>query len=113
VGRLVGRLDTRLLLAIGLGLCGWAMWDMSGWTPDVSEWTVGINGIIQGAGAADETGEMARARADRAVGERLSRGEKLRQGLITLLESRECPDQVADAGVAKRCCCLGQVGSFA
>jgi DHA2 family multidrug resistance protein len=50
VGRLVGRLDTRLLLAIGLGLCGWAMWDMSGWTPDVSEWTVGINGIIQGAG---------------------------------------------------------------
>jgi MFS transporter, DHA2 family, multidrug resistance protein len=50
VGRLVGRLDTRVLLAIGLGLCAWAMWDMSGWTPDVSEWTVGINGVIQGAG---------------------------------------------------------------
>ncbi len=50
VGQLVGRLDTRLLLAIGIGLCAWAMWDMSGWTPDVSEWTVGINGVIQGAG---------------------------------------------------------------
>ena len=50
VGQLVGRLDTRLLLAIGIGLCAWAMWDMSGWTPDVSEWTVGTNGIIQGAG---------------------------------------------------------------
>ena len=50
VGRLVGRLDTRVMLAIGLGLSAWAMWDMSGWTPDVSEWTVGFNGIIQGAG---------------------------------------------------------------
>jgi DHA2 family multidrug resistance protein len=26
------------------------MWDMTQWTPNVSEWTVGINGIIQGAG---------------------------------------------------------------
>ncbi|HEY3909093.1 MAG TPA: DHA2 family efflux MFS transporter permease subunit [Stellaceae bacterium] len=50
VGRLVGRVDTRVLLAIGLGLCAWAMWDMSNWTPDVSMWTVGINGVIQGAG---------------------------------------------------------------
>ena len=50
VGKLVGRLDTRVLLAIGLGLSAWAMWDMTSWTPDVSEWTVGLNGIIQGAG---------------------------------------------------------------
>jgi MFS transporter, DHA2 family, multidrug resistance protein len=50
VGRLVGRVDTRGLLAIGLGLSAWAMWDMTSWTPDVSEWTVGLNGIIQGAG---------------------------------------------------------------
>ena len=50
VGRLVGRVDTRVLLAIGLGLCAWAMWDMSGWTPNASEWTVAINGVIQGAG---------------------------------------------------------------
>jgi MFS transporter, DHA2 family, multidrug resistance protein len=50
VGQLVGRLDTRVLLAIGLGLSAWAMWDMTGWTSNVSEWTVGLNGIIQGAG---------------------------------------------------------------
>jgi DHA2 family multidrug resistance protein len=50
VGQLIGRLDTRLLLAIGLGFIASAMWDMTGWTPDVSEWTVAINGIIQGAG---------------------------------------------------------------
>ena len=50
VGRLVGRVDTRVLLAIGLGLSAWATWDMTSWTPDVSEWTVGLNGIIQGAG---------------------------------------------------------------
>jgi len=50
VGKLVGRLDTRILLAIGLGLSAWAMWDMTSWTPDVSAWTVGLNGIVQGAG---------------------------------------------------------------
>jgi DHA2 family multidrug resistance protein len=50
VGQLIGRLDTRLLLAIGLGFIASAMWDMTGWTPDVSEWTVAINGIVQGAG---------------------------------------------------------------
>jgi MFS transporter, DHA2 family, multidrug resistance protein len=50
VGRMIGRIDTRLLLGIGLGLTAWAMWDMSNWTPNVSEWTVGVNGIVQGAG---------------------------------------------------------------
>ena len=50
VGQLVGRVDTRLLLATGLVLCAGAMWDMSGWTPQVSGWTVSFNGIIQGAG---------------------------------------------------------------
>ncbi|HEY2539329.1 MAG TPA: DHA2 family efflux MFS transporter permease subunit [Stellaceae bacterium] len=50
VGRLIGRVDTRILLGIGLALTAWAMRDMTQWTPDVSAWTVGINGIIQGAG---------------------------------------------------------------
>ena len=50
VGQLIGRLDTRLLLGIGLALTAWAMWDMTGWTPNVSIWTVGVNGVIQGAG---------------------------------------------------------------
>ena len=50
VGRLVGRVDTRLLLAIGLGLTAWSFYDMTGWTPDVSQMTIMGNGIVQGAG---------------------------------------------------------------
>jgi len=50
VGPLVGRIDTRLLLAVGLGLTAWALGDMSLWTPDVSAWTVAVNGVIQGGG---------------------------------------------------------------
>jgi MFS transporter, DHA2 family, multidrug resistance protein len=33
VGRLVGQVDTRLLLAVGLGLTAWSLYDMTGWTP--------------------------------------------------------------------------------
>jgi MFS transporter, DHA2 family, multidrug resistance protein len=50
VGRLIGRVDIRILLAIGLLLTAWAMWDMCGWTPDVSQWTIVVTGLIQGAG---------------------------------------------------------------
>lgn len=50
VGRLMGRIDTRLLLLIGLLLTAWAMYDMTGWTPDVSQWTIAETGFIQGAG---------------------------------------------------------------
>lgn len=50
VGRMIGRFDTRLLLMIGLLLTAWAMYDMTGWTPDVSEWTIAWVGFIQGAG---------------------------------------------------------------
>jgi MFS transporter, DHA2 family, multidrug resistance protein len=50
VGKLIGRVDVRLLLAAGLGLTGWAMYEMTGWTPDVSEWTIVWVGFLQGAG---------------------------------------------------------------
>jgi MFS transporter, DHA2 family, multidrug resistance protein len=50
VGRLVGQVDTRLLLAIGLGLTAWSLYQMTGWTPDVSQTTIIGNGMIQGAG---------------------------------------------------------------
>ncbi|WP_454850824.1 DHA2 family efflux MFS transporter permease subunit [Rhizobium binxianense] len=50
VGRLIGKVDTRWLLAFGLGLTAWAMYDMTGWTPDVSQWTIVSVGFIQGAG---------------------------------------------------------------
>jgi MFS transporter, DHA2 family, multidrug resistance protein len=50
VGRLIGKLDTRLLLAIGLGLSASAFYIMTGWTPDVSEREIILAGLAQGAG---------------------------------------------------------------
>lgn len=50
VGQLVGRVDTRLLLAVGLGLTAWSFYEMTGWTPDVSQTTIIVNGVVQGAG---------------------------------------------------------------
>ena len=49
-GRLIGRVDTRILLGAGLGLTVWSLYDMTGWTPAVSMATVMLNGIVQGAG---------------------------------------------------------------
>jgi DHA2 family multidrug resistance protein len=50
VGRFVGKVDTRLLLAIGLGFSAWAFYVMTGWTPDVSQQEIVVAGLIQGAG---------------------------------------------------------------
>jgi DHA2 family multidrug resistance protein len=50
VGRLVGRLDTRLLLGIGLAITAWSFYAMTGWTPDISQGEIIFVGVIQGAG---------------------------------------------------------------
>jgi MFS transporter, DHA2 family, multidrug resistance protein len=50
VGKLMGRVDTRWLLLVGLGLTAAAMYEMTGWTPAVSQWTIVSVGFIQGAG---------------------------------------------------------------
>ncbi|HEX8757841.1 MAG TPA: DHA2 family efflux MFS transporter permease subunit [Steroidobacteraceae bacterium] len=50
VGKMMGRTDTRLLLGFGLGLSAWSFYLMTGWTPDVSSWTVVWVGVIQGVG---------------------------------------------------------------
>jgi DHA2 family multidrug resistance protein len=50
VGKLIGRIDTRVLLTVGLLLTAWAMYDMTGWNPSVSQWTIAVTGFIQGAG---------------------------------------------------------------
>ena len=50
VGKLTGRVDTRILLGIGLGLTAWSFYAMTGWTPDVSQMTIMIVGVIQGIG---------------------------------------------------------------
>jgi DHA2 family multidrug resistance protein len=50
VGKLIGRVDTRLLLGVGLGLTVWPFYTMTGWTPDISQWTVIWIGVVQGFG---------------------------------------------------------------
>ena len=50
VGRLIGKVDTRLLIMTGLLLTAWAMYDMTGWNPNVSQWTIAVTGFVQGAG---------------------------------------------------------------
>ena len=50
VGQLMTRIDTRLLLGIGLALTAWTFYAMTGWTPDVSQTTIIVTGLIQGAG---------------------------------------------------------------
>ena len=37
VGRLVGKVDSAAAALTGLLLTAWAMYDMTGWTPDVSQ----------------------------------------------------------------------------
>jgi DHA2 family multidrug resistance protein len=50
VGRLIGRVDTRLLLGLGLSLTAWSFYAMTGWTPDVSQSTIIVVGLVQGSG---------------------------------------------------------------
>jgi DHA2 family multidrug resistance protein len=50
VGRMIGRIDTRLLLAFGLGLTAWSFYAMTGWTPDISQQPIIVVGVIQGIG---------------------------------------------------------------
>jgi DHA2 family multidrug resistance protein len=49
-GKLIGRIDTRFLLGTGLGLTAWSFYMMTGWTPDVSQTSVVVTGVIQGMG---------------------------------------------------------------
>jgi MFS transporter, DHA2 family, multidrug resistance protein len=50
VGRMVGRVDTRALLAFGLALTAWSFYAMTGWTPDVSQQSIIVVGMVQGVG---------------------------------------------------------------
>jgi MFS family permease len=50
VGKLIGRTDTRLLLGIGLALTAWSFCAMASWTPDVSQATSVVVGVVQGVG---------------------------------------------------------------
>src|ERR1700724_1085027 len=50
VGKLTGQVDTRILLGTGLGLTAWSFYAMTGWTPDISQTTIVLVGVIQGIG---------------------------------------------------------------
>src|SRR6202167_1146098 len=50
VGRLIGPVDTRLLLGFGLGITAWSFYAMTGWTPDISQTTIITVGVVQGIG---------------------------------------------------------------
>jgi DHA2 family multidrug resistance protein len=50
VGRLVAKVDTRVLLGIGLAITAWSFYAMTGWTPDVSQETIIMVTVVQGAG---------------------------------------------------------------
>ncbi|GLR67118.1 EmrB/QacA family drug resistance transporter [Acidocella aquatica] len=49
-GRLLGLVDTRIILFAGLTVSAWAFYAMSRWTPDVSNTSMMLVGLIQGAG---------------------------------------------------------------
>jgi DHA2 family multidrug resistance protein len=51
VGRISGRVDDRILLLVGLALCGWSMLLMSQVSLEMDSWLVIISGVIQGVGA--------------------------------------------------------------
>jgi DHA2 family multidrug resistance protein len=50
VGRTINKLDSRLILALGLVLTAAVLWEMTGFTPDVSQWTLIRTGVLQGMG---------------------------------------------------------------
>src|SRR3984885_13134032 len=48
-GRLANRMDPRKLMAAGILMLTWSMWDMTRWTPDIAQWTIVITIMVQGA----------------------------------------------------------------
>jgi MFS transporter, DHA2 family, multidrug resistance protein len=49
-GRLVGRLDPRKVMAAGIVMLSWSTWEMTSWTPDISQATIVTTIMVQGAG---------------------------------------------------------------
>ncbi len=50
VGRLIGRIDTRLLILTGLLLTAFSLWEMAGFTTDSTTWDIVRSGLVQGLG---------------------------------------------------------------
>jgi len=50
VGRLVGRIDARILILAGLALTAQSLWEMAGFTADIAPFDIVRTGFIQGLG---------------------------------------------------------------
>ncbi len=50
VGRIINRVDPRILLLLGLLMTAEVLWEMTAFTPDVSQWTLVRTGVLQGMG---------------------------------------------------------------
>jgi DHA2 family multidrug resistance protein len=50
VGRLIGKVDTRILLLTGLTMIIVSLWRMSGYNLDISQTAFMLDGLVQGAG---------------------------------------------------------------
>ncbi|HKP26347.1 MAG TPA: DHA2 family efflux MFS transporter permease subunit, partial [Dongiaceae bacterium] len=50
VGRLVGKMDPRILLAAGLAMAAFSLWEMTQFNIDIGTWDIVRTGIVQGAG---------------------------------------------------------------
>ncbi len=50
VGRIIGRVDARLLIGTGLVVTAISLYEMSAFTPDVSQWAIVRTGFAQGLG---------------------------------------------------------------
>jgi len=49
-GRLLNRVDPRLLMLIGILMVSESMWEMTGWTPAISIWSLSTTSMVQGFG---------------------------------------------------------------
>ncbi len=49
-GRLAARFDPRMLMAGGILLLVWSIWEMTGWTPDISQGRLILTILVQGFG---------------------------------------------------------------
>jgi MFS transporter, DHA2 family, multidrug resistance protein len=49
-GRLTMKMDPRLLMTVGAVFLVWSLWEMTGWTPDVSSMTLSSVTFVQGLG---------------------------------------------------------------
>ncbi len=49
-GRVVGKLDERLIIGLGLGLTALSLWQMANFSPEITDWGVAWPGFVQGLG---------------------------------------------------------------